>query len=344
MLLSSRLRALLYYLLTRMMLAPLLLWAIASLVFVLMRATPGDPVDAILGAKAPVEVKDALRLKLGLSGSWGEQYFRYMNDLLHWNLGESLTSSGAKVTEIIGNFFPATAELAIYSMAIALIIGVSVGAIAALKPNTGWDLFGRLFGIITYSLPLFWIGMLLQLVLSVQLGWFPIGTRFPATMTPPATITGLFTVDSLLKGDIGLFLTSLHYLCLPALSLGIVISGIFERIVRVNLKDTLRSDYVEAAIARGVNGRSVLINHALKNALIPVITVMGLTFASLLGGAVLTEVTFSFPGLANRLFQALVARDYPVVQGVVIMFALIVVIVSIAIDLINAWIDPRIRY
>ncbi|AFY72600.1 ABC-type dipeptide/oligopeptide/nickel transport system, permease component [Synechococcus sp. PCC 7502] len=341
---SARFRSLLYYLLTRLVLAPLLLWAIASLVFVLMRATPGDPVDGILGAKAPLVVKNALRIKLGLAGSWGEQYLRYMGDLLHGNLGESLTSSGTKVTEIIGNFFPATVELAFYSMAIALIVGVSIGAIAALKPNTGWDLFGRLFGIITYSLPLFWMGMVLQLILSVQLGWFPIGTRFPATMTPPEFITGLFTVDSLLKGDIDSFFTSLHYLCLPALSLGVVISGIFERIVRVNLKDTLRSDYVEAAIARGVNSRSVLINHALKNALIPVITVMGLTFASLLGGAVLTEVTFSYPGLANRLFQALVARDYPVVQGVVIMFALIVVIVSIAIDLINAWIDPRIRY
>ncbi len=341
---SNRGRSLLYYLLTRLMLAPLLLWAVSSLVFVLMRATPGDPVDAILGAKAPIEVKNALRLKLGLSGSWGEQYIKYMGDLLHGNLGESLTSSGAKVTEIISNFFPATAELAIYSMAIALVIGVSVGAIAAIKPNTGWDLFGRLFGIITYSLPLFWVGMLLQLLLSVQLGWFPIGTRFPATMTPPAMITGLFTIDSLLKGDIRLFLTSLHYLCLPALSLGIVLSGVFERIVRVNLQDTLKSDYVEAAIARGVNSQAVLFNHALKNALIPVITVMGLTFASLLGGAVLTEVTFSFPGLANRLFQALVARDYPVVQGVVIIFAVIVVIASVAIDIVNAWIDPRIRY
>ena len=340
----NRWRSLLYYFLTRLALAPLLLWAVSSLVFVLMRATPGDPVDAILGAKAPLEVKNALRVKLGLSGSWAEQYSRYMGDLLKGDLGESLTTSGTKVTEIIANFFPATAELAIYSMAIALIIGVSIGAIAAIKPNTGWDLFGRLFGIITYSLPLFWIGMVLQLFLSVQLGWFPIGTRFPATLMPPPRITGLLTVDALLSFDISAFLISLQYLFLPAFSLGLVISGIFERMVRVNLKDTLGSDYVEAAIARGIKPQFILINHALKNALIPVITVMGLTFAALLGGAVLTEVTFSFPGLANRLFQALTARDYPVVQGVVIVFALIVVVVSIAIDLLNAWIDPRIRY
>jgi len=165
---SPRLKSLLYYLLARLLLAPLMLWAIASLVFVLMRATPGDPIDAILGAKAPLEVKTALRIKLGLSGSWAEQYFKYMSDLGHGNLGESLTSSGTKVTEIIQNFFPATAELAIYSMAIALIIGLTVGIVAALRPHTGWDTFGRLFGIVTYAIPLFWIGMVLQLIFSVQ--------------------------------------------------------------------------------------------------------------------------------------------------------------------------------
>ncbi|AFY71814.1 ABC-type transporter, integral membrane subunit [Thalassoporum mexicanum PCC 7367] len=341
---SNRLKALLYYVLTRLLLAPLMLWTIASLVFLLMRATPGDPVDAILGPRAPTAVKDALREQLGLSGSLWDQYLHYLNNLIHFDLGTSLTTRGQATWEIIQSFFPATAELAIYSMVVAASIGLGVGILAAVKADTGWDLGGRLFGIITYSLPLFWIGMLLQLTLSVQLGWFPIGTRFPATLPPPDAITGLYTLDALLQGNWHQFITSCHYLILPAFSLGIVLSGIFERIVRVSLQETLRSDYVEAAIARGINSRSVLINHALKNAMIPVVTILGLTFAAVLGGAVLTEVTFSWPGLANRLFRALVGRDYPVVQGIVVFFAAIVVTISIAIDIINAWIDPRIRY
>jgi peptide/nickel transport system permease protein len=340
---SNRLKALLYYVSARLLLAPLMLWSIASLVFVLMRATPGDPVDAVLGTRAPAEVKIALREQLGLAGSWFEQYMHYMSDLFRLSLGTSLANKDS-VWKIIRTFFPATAELAIYSMAIALVIGLTVGIIAALRPNTVWDVSGRLFGIITYSLPLFWVGMLLQLIFSVQLGWLPIGTRFPATLAPPVKITGLYSLDALFTGDAQLFFTSLQYLALPVLSLGIVISGIFERIVRVNLKQTLQSDYVEAAKARGIRSSSILFNHALKNALIPVITILGLTFAALLGGAVLTEVTFSWPGLANRLFEAIVARDYPVVQGVVVFFALIVVIMSILVDILNAWVDPRIRY
>ncbi len=341
---SSRLKALFYYVVARLLLAPLMLWLIASVVFLLMRATPGDPVDAILGPRAPIAVKEALREQIGLSGPLWQQYLHYMKNLLHFDLGKSLSTKGQSVWEIIQSFFPATAELAVYAMAIALLVGLGVGILAATQPNTKWDVFGRLFGIITYSLPLFWVGMLLQLTLSVQLGWFPIGTRFPVTLTPPNPITGFFTIDALLAGNGQQFLVSLQYLALPAISLGIVISGIFERIVRVNLKQTLQSDYVEAAKARGIKTGSIIINHALKNALIPVITILGLTFAAMLGGAVLTEVTFSWPGLANRLFEALIGRDYPVVQGLVVFFAIIVVISSIIVDILNAWIDPRIRY
>ncbi len=186
--------------------------------------------------------------------------------------------------------------------------------------------------------------MLLKLIFSVQLGWFPLGTRFPVNLSPPASITGLYTVDSLLAGDLGLFFTALYYLALPSITLGILLSGIFERIVRVNLKQTLKADYVEAARARGIPENRILISHAFKNALIPVITVLGLTFAALLGGAVLTEVTFSWPGLGNRLYEAISLRDYPTVQGIMVFFGIIVVFASIAIDVVNAYIDPRIRY
>jgi peptide/nickel transport system permease protein len=340
----SRAKALQYYIFTRLLLAPLMLWTIVTLVFLLLRATPGDPADAILGARAPENVKVALREQLGLSAPIWTQYLNYLGNLLHLDLGNSLTSRGLSVWEVIQQHFPATAELAFFSMAVAVIVGVGVGMFSASRPGTVFDAGGRLFGIITYSLPLFWVGMLLQLIFAVQLGWFPLGTRFPINSPTPNPITGLYAIDSILSGNLGMFGTSLHYLALPSLTLGVLLSGIFERIVRVNLKQTLRSDYVEAARARGIPERRILFAHALKNAMIPVITVLGLTFASLLGGAVLTEVTFSWPGLGNRLYEAISLRDYPTVQGILVFFGVIVTIASILIDIVNAYIDPRIRY
>lgn len=340
----SRSKALYSYILVRLLLAPLMLWTITTVVFLLLRATPGDPVDAILGPKASTAAKEALRSQLGLDGSLLEQYFNYMGQLLSFDLGTSITSRGESVWQIIQNYFPATVELAVLSMAIALIVGITVGSIAASHPNTSLDVGGRLFGIITYAIPPFWAGMILQLIFAVQLGWFPLGTRFPISENPPQTITGLYTIDSILTGNFGDFFLALYYLILPSVTLGILLSGIFERIVRINLKQTLKADYVEAARARGIPEIRILFAHAFKNAMIPVITVLGLTFAALLGGAILTEVTFSWPGLANRLYEAISLRDYPTVQGIVVFFAGIVVIASIVIDILNAYIDPRIRY
>lgn len=340
----SRSRALQSYITVRLLLAPLMLWTITTVVFLLLRATPGDPIDAILGPRAPEAVKVALREELGLGGPLWKQYLIYMGDLLRFDLGTSLTSRGQSVWEIIQAFFPATVELAVVSMAIAFVVGIGVGALSASRPDTPWDAGGRLFGIVTYSVPAFWVGMLLQLVFAVQLQWFPLGTRFPITTPAPAGPTGLYTLDSLLSANLGQFFTTLHYLALPSLTLGILLSGIFERIVRVNLRQTLKSDYVEAARARGIPEGRILFAHALKNAMIPVITVLGLTLAALLGGAILTEVTFSWPGLANRLYEAISLRDYPTVQGIVVFFAAIVVFASILIDILNALVDPRIRY
>ncbi len=341
---SSRIRALQYYIISRLLLAPLMVWTITTVVFLLLRATPGDPVDAILGPRAPEEQKELVRQQLGLGDPLWLQYLHYMQGLFSLNLGTSLATRGQTVWDIIREYFPATAELALFSMAIALIIGVSVGILSASQPNTPLDAGGRIFGIITYSVPLFWVGMLLQLVFSVQLKWFPLGTRFPVASSPPYGLTGLYTVDSLLTGNFEALGTSIYYLFLPCFTLGLVLSGIFERIVRVNLKQTLTADYVEAARARGIPERQVLLRHALKNALIPVVTVLGLTLAAMLGGAVLTEVTFSWPGLGNRLYDAISQRDYPTVQGIIVFFAVIVVVASIAIDIVNAYIDPRIRY
>ncbi|GCA73109.1 dipeptide transport system permease protein DppB [Microcystis aeruginosa NIES-2519] len=340
----SRRAALQSYLLVRLLLAPLMLWTIVTVVFLLMRVAPGDPTDAILGNRAPESAKNALREQLGLNKPLFFQYLDYIFNLMRLNLGDSLTSKGVTVWEIIAKHFPATVELTFYGMLIAVIVGVGLGIITASRPNTPLDAGGRLFGLITYSLPIFWVGMLLQLIFAVQLRWFPLGTRFPLSETPPQTITGLYTLDSLMTLQLDKLPIALYYLVLPSFTLGILLSGIFERMVRVNLKQTLQADYVDAAKARGIPEKTIMIAHALKNALIPVITVLGLTFAALLGGAVLTEVTFSWPGLGNQLYRAISLRDYPTVQGLMAFFATIVVLASILIDLINAYIDPRIRY
>ncbi|AKG22577.1 ABC transporter permease [Calothrix sp. 336/3] len=341
----SRSKALQYYIISRLLLAPLMLWTVTTAVFLLLRATPGDPVDAILGGRAPESVKEALRLKLGLKDPIITQYWNYLVQVFfRLDLGESITDRGQKVWKIINDYFPATVELAVCSILVALLVGITVGVISASRPGSVLDISGRFFGIVTYSLPMFWAGMLLQLIFSVQLGWFPTSNRFPPSIPAPQRITGLYTLDSLFSGNFEQFFIALHHLALPSLTLGFLLSGIFERIVRVNLKQTLQSDYVEAARARGIPERKILVSHALKNALIPVITVLGLTFASLLGGAILTEVTFSWPGLANRLYEAISSRDFPTVQGILIFFAGIVVMASIMIDILNAYVDPRIRY
>lgn len=340
--LSDRWRSLIKYCLIRLLLAPVMIWLVATIVFGLMRLAPGDPIDAIVGTRAPAAVKANLRQQLGLEGSFLQQYWRYIGGLLRFDLGKSLSTRGESVGKIIAAFFPATAELAIYSTIVALALGISLGIVTATRPR--WELPGRLFSIITYALPLFWVGMMLQLLFSVQLGWFPLGGRLPTTLQIGKTITGLYTIDSLFQGNLSLFFVSLHHLVLPSCTLGLVLSGIFERIMRVNLQEALQSDHVEAARARGIPERRILWSHGIRNALIPVVTVFGLTFAALLGGAVMTEVTFSWPGLANRLYSAILGRDYPVVQGIVVFFAVLATLVSILIDLINALLDPRIRY
>ena len=342
----SRSKALQSYILVRLLLAPAMLFTIVTVVFLLIRAT-GDPADAVLGARASEAAKAAWRSQKGLDGSLWQQYFDYLKDLLHFDLGSSLTSSNRAVWDVIKEYFPATVELSICSITIALLVGVLVGMVSASTDNKFLDAGGRLFGIITYSLPLFWVGMILQLIFAVKLGWFPLSTRFPidpVNAPVPPNVTGLYLIDSILAGNMGMLLNTIHYLALPSLTLGLLLSGIFERIVRVNLKQTLKADYVEAARARGIPERTILVAHALKNALIPVITILGLTFASLLGGAVLTEVTFSWPGLGRTLYYAIDQRDYFTVQGIMVFFGAIIVFASIIIDIINACIDPRIRY
>ena len=330
------------YLASRLALAPIMLWLIASLVFLLLRVAPGDPIDALLGTRAPEAARAALRAQLGLDRPLAEQYGHFLGHLLQGDLGQSLTN-GEPVTRLIQASLPASLELGVVALLLAAIVGLAVGFSGIARPEGRLDLAGRLYGIGTYALPPFWAAMVVQLIFAVGLGWFPVGGRFPPTLVPPSG-SGFYLLDSLLAGNLQQFSGSLRHLVLPAATLGILLSGIFDNALRLNLRRALRSDYVEAARSRGLSETRVVLRHALPNALLPVLTITGITVASLIGGALLIEVTFSWPGIAFRLQEAISQRDYNLVQGIVVVVAALVVLVSVTVDVLVALLDPRIRF
>ncbi len=342
----SRRRALARYLAARLALVPVMLLLIASLVFLLLRVAPGDPVDAVLGTRAPEAARAALRSQLGLDQPLLQQYGHFLLNLLRGDLGESLNSQ-EPVSRIIGQSLPASLELGLTALLLAAVLGLAVGFSGIARPEGKLDLAGRLYGIGTYALPPFWAAMVVQLIFAVWLGWLPVGGRFPATLLPPQG-TGFYLLDSLLSGLRGGNWQQLggavRHLVLPACTLALLLSGIFTNALRLNLRRALASDYVEAARSRGLSETRVVLRHALPNALLPVLTITGITVASLIGGALLIEVTYSWPGIAFRLQEAIGQRDYPLVQGIVVVVAALVVLVSVTVDILVAVLDPRIRF
>jgi len=342
----SRGRRLLRYLLARLALAPVMLWLIASLVFLLLRVAPGDPIDALLGSRAPAAARAALRSQLGLDQPLWRQYGHFLGQLLQGNLGESLTNQ-EPVGATIATSLPASLELGVVALLLAALVGLAVGFSGVARPEGKLDLAGRLYGIGTYALPPFWAAMMVQLLFAVWLGWLPVGGRLPPTVLPPERgdfylLEGL--QQGLASGQWELLAGAARHLVLPAGTLGLLLSGVFANALRLNLRRALDSDYVEAARSRGLSERRVVLRHALPNALLPVLTITGITVASLIGGALLIEVTYSWPGVAFRLQEAISQRDYPVVQGIVVVVAALVVAVSVAVDLLVALLDPRLTF
>jgi peptide/nickel transport system permease protein len=338
----SRRSELLRYVAARLALAPLMLWLIATLVFLLLRVAPGDPIDALLGPRAPAAARAALRAQLGLDKPLTHQYGTFLGHLLHGDLGVTQNSQ-QPVLEVIRESLPASLELGVVALVLAALVGLAIGFSGIARPEGKVDLAGRLYGIGTYALPPFWAAMVVQLVFAVWLGWLPVGGRFPATLVPPDG-SGFYLLDSLRAGNLAQLLGSLRHLALPAATLALLLSGIFTNALRLNLRRALGSDYVEAARSRGLSERRVVLHHALPNALLPVLTITGITVASLIGGALLIEVTFSWPGIAARLQEAIAQRDYPLVQGIVVVVAALVVLVTVVVDLLVALLDPRIRF
>ena len=342
----SRPARLLRYMLTRVALAPVMLWLLATLVFLLLRLAPGDPVDALLGTRAPAAARAALRAQLGLDQPLLAQYGSFLQDLLKGDLGLTLTNQ-QPVTTVIGQTLPASLELGAVALLLAALVGLAVGFSGIARQEGRIDLAARLYGIGTYALPPFWLAMAAQLVFAVWLGWLPVGGRFPPTLVPPAG-SGFYLLDSLrqglLQGQWQPLSGTLRHLVLPAGTLALLLSGIFANALRLNLRRAMASDYVEAARARGLSERRLIVRHALPNALLPVLTIIGITVASLIGGALLIEVTFSWPGVAARLQEAIAQRDYPLVQGIVVVVAALVVTVTVTVDVLVALLDPRLEF
>jgi peptide/nickel transport system permease protein len=332
------------YALTRVALVVPMVFILLTLVFLLMRVAPGDPISAALGGHAPRQVIQQIRHQLGFDKPVYEQYGTYLWDIVRGDFGTTITDR-REVSDIILVNGAATLELTFFAMIVAIVVGVFVGLVAGRFRDTPLDVGGRLFGIVVYATPVFFLGLLAQLLFGSYLGWLPISDRAsPITDATLETHTHLYVVDSIITGNWSALGDVIKHLILPTVTLGLVTAGVFIRLIRINVIRTMRDDYVEAARARGISERSVVYHHAFKNALVPVITIVGLQMALLLGGAVLTETTFNWPGIGHELVLYLQNRDYTAVQGIIVVFALVVVAVSVLIDFVNAFIDPRIRY
>ncbi len=330
------------YTFLKVSLIPLSLLIISSLVFILLRVAPGDPVDAILGSGADDIAREALRTRLGLNESIISQYYNYIEKLIHFDLGKSL-SNQEPVINIIRNSLPASLELGFVSIIIAILIGLPIGYWGLNNKNKKSDYISRIFGISTYAIPPFWGAMMAQLIFSVILRIFPIGGRFPIYQQS-TNITGFIILDSIFKNNFLALQGALYHIALPSLTLGFLLSGIFSRSFRLNLEKSYSSQYVDAAICRGIDNRNILLNYAIPNALLPILTISGVTLASLAGGALLIEVTFSWPGIALRLQEAITQRDYNLVQGIVLVTSFLIVSLNLLIDILIAFFDPRIEY
>jgi ABC-type dipeptide/oligopeptide/nickel transport system permease component len=332
------------YLLRRIVAMPLLLLGIASVVFLLSQVTKGDPLSALIPERMMnnAEVVAAAKARWGLDRSLPERYLIYMGHLVQGDLGTSFTTR-RPVGQDIAERLPATLELVIAAMIFGCGSGIGLGVLAARYKNTAIDSLSRLFALIGSSVPVFWSGLVLLFVFSVQLGWVSGPGRLDARTTPPPQFTGLYTVDALIAGNVPLFFEALTHLILPAFILGWSVTGIVTRLIRSSLLEALNMDYIRTARAKGAPESVVLLHHALRNALIPALTILGFTFAYLITGAVLTETIFSWPGIGSYAVSAARSLDYPAIVGVTLVGALAFLAANLLTDIAYAFANPRVK-
>ncbi len=331
---------------------------VTFVIFMFQRLIPGDPAIAMLGEHATQENVERIREQFGLNrplfldrealvrgdlpGFFNSQYIRYLGRLVRFDLGNSIHRR-IPVAETLMLRFPATVELAFLSMLIAIIIGLPVGIASAARRNSvidGVTMIGSLVGV---SMPIFWLGLMEIMLFAVFLKWLPAGGRLSSGVEVE-TITHLILVDSLLTGNIKAFIDALQHIIMPAMALATIPMAIIARMTRSSMLDVLQEDYIRTARAKGLVERVVLFRHALKNAFLPVITIIGLQAGTLLAGAVLTETIFSWPGIGKWVYDSILGRDYPIVQGGTLLIAIIFLFINLLVDISYAWLDPRIHY
>ena len=330
------------YILKRLLLLIPVLLGVSIIVFGVTHAFTTDPASTILGQHATQAQIDALREKLGFNKPIPIQYWDYFKGLIHGDLGMSLYTNTPVMKELLARF-PATAELALSATIFATLLGVFIGVVSAVKKNTWIDYTGMAGALAGVSLPVFWLGIMLIILFGVILHWLPVSGRIDITMIPPK-ITGFYTIDTLLTGNFDMFASAVSHLVLPTVTLGLYSTAIIARMTRSAVLETLEQDYIRTAWAKGLAEKVVVLRHALRNALIPVVTVIGLQLGALLGGAVLTETVFSWPGIGKYTVDAITKSDYPVISGAVILIAFLFVLVNLIVDIIYALLDPRIKY
>jgi len=346
------------YILRRLLSVLPTLIGVTLIIFLFQRLIPGDPAVAMLGEHATEENVARIREQFGLNsppflnrdaladgdlaGFFDSQYIRYFSRLLQFDLGESIHKR-IPVVETLRERFPATLELSLLSLFFALLVGIPVGIASASRRNTALDGLTMVGSLIGVSMPIFWLGIMEIMLFSVFLQWFPAGGRLSSGIEIQS-ITNLFLIDSLLTGNYTGFVDAVKHIILPALALATIPAAIITRMTRSSMLDVLQEDYIRTASAKGLSERIVLFRHALKNAFLPVITIIGIQAGTLLAGAVLTETIFSWPGIGKWVYDSILGRDYPIVQGVTLLIAIIFLLVNLSVDLSYALLDPRISY
>jgi peptide/nickel transport system permease protein len=319
----------------------LILFGVSILVFLMLRMIPGDPAQLLLGEYANPEELARLRTQLGLDKSYLTQYWIYLKNTLQGDFGNSVRT-GAPVVDEIGVRLVATIELSMAAMLIATLFGIAAGVVSAVKQYSILDYASMFLALVGVSMPIFWLGLMLIYLLAVKFPILPMMGRLSMGLeTTP--LTGLVMIDSLIAGQFGAFWDGLRHLVLPAFTLATIPMAIVARITRSSMLEVLNRDYVRTARAKGLGEAVVILRHALRNAFLPVVTVLGLNLGLLLGGAVLTETIFSWPGLGRYVVDSLMGRDYAAVQGCILIFAVLMALINLAVDLIYVLLDPRIR-
>ena len=313
------------------------------LTFALSHVIPANPARLLAGPRASAEVVEKIRHEKGLDQPLWRQYLRYMSGILHFDFGQSF-SSFRPVQQDMAEYFPATAELTIFALIFAVSVGVGIGILAAVRQDSWIDQMGRFFAINGISMPVFWLGLLAQLLLYQTLGWFPFGGRVGDEVSLPPVVTGLLTVDCLLAGNWPTFFDALHHLILPAFVLGLEPLAILARISRTSLIEVMREPYITTARAKGLHPNMVIIKHAFRNALLPIVTTIGLLVGYLLSGSVMVETVFTWPGIGRYAARAISSADYNAVMGVTLVISIIYLISNLAVDLVYAKLDPRISF